>query len=119
MSPSRRSVRGLARLYRSHSCTARPAVRPSAPRLNSFAVIPIEIVITGLDPVIHLPRKNLLRRWMDARIKSGHDERVLSSTPLSQDAESLVFVGWAKALFAPCPPHGVNWWARCALPTLR
>ncbi|HTE93356.1 MAG TPA: hypothetical protein VK678_07590, partial [Bradyrhizobium sp.] len=49
----------------------------------------IEIVITGLDPVIHLLRKNLLRRWMDARIKSGHDERVLSSTLLSQDAERL------------------------------
>jgi hypothetical protein len=29
---------------------------------------------------------------MDARIKSGHDERVLSSTPLSQDAESLEIV---------------------------
>src|ERR1700752_4135158 len=43
------------------------------------AVIPIEIVITGLDPVIHLLRKNLLRRLMDARssqIKSGHDECV-------------------------------------------
>jgi len=36
------------------------------------AFTPIEIVITGLDPVIHL-RKNLLRRLMDARIKSGHD----------------------------------------------
>src|SRR5882724_686603 len=39
MSPSRRSVRGLARLQRSHSCTGRPAVRQSAPLLNSFAVI--------------------------------------------------------------------------------
>jgi hypothetical protein len=38
------------------------------------AVIPIEIVITGLDPVIHLLRKSLLRRLIDARIKSGHDE---------------------------------------------
>jgi hypothetical protein len=36
--------------------------------------MPIEIVITGLDPVIHLLRKNLLRKLMDARIKSGHDE---------------------------------------------
>jgi hypothetical protein len=34
---------------------------------------PIEIVVTGLDPVIHLLRKKLSRRWMDARIKSGHD----------------------------------------------
>jgi hypothetical protein len=33
----------------------------------------IEIVITGLDPVIHLLRKNFLRSLMDARIKSGHD----------------------------------------------
>jgi hypothetical protein len=32
-----------------------------------------EIVITGLDPVIHLLRKKLPRRLMDARIKSGHD----------------------------------------------
>src|SRR5882757_7284383 len=39
MSPSRRSALGLARLYRSHSCTARPAVRQSALRRSSFAVI--------------------------------------------------------------------------------
>jgi hypothetical protein len=39
------------------------------------AIIPIEIVITGLDdPVIIL---FFLRRLMDARIKSGHDECVL------------------------------------------
>jgi hypothetical protein len=29
------------------------------------------------DPVIHLLRNNFLRRWMDARIKSGHDGCVL------------------------------------------
>src|SRR4051794_37176383 len=30
-------------------------------------------------------------------------------------------VGWAKALFAPCPPFNPTgrWWARFALPTLR
>src|SRR6266540_4713011 len=31
------------------------------------------------------------------------------------------FVGWAKALFTPCPPpitKSSEWWARCALPTL-
>jgi hypothetical protein len=39
-------------------------------------VIPIEIVITGLDPVIQLLRKTFSRRLMDARIKSGHDEFV-------------------------------------------
>jgi hypothetical protein len=44
-----------------------------------MTVIPIEIVITGPDPVIHLFRKRLLRRLMDARIKSGHDERVWRS----------------------------------------
>jgi hypothetical protein len=38
-----------------------------------MTAIPITIVITGLDPVIHLLRKSLLRRLMDARIKSGHD----------------------------------------------
>jgi len=37
-------------------------------------VMPIEIVIAGLDdPVIHRLRKKLSRRLMDARIKSGHD----------------------------------------------
>jgi hypothetical protein len=54
-----------------------------------MTVIPIETVITGSssakrvfaldDPVIHLLRKDLLRRLMDARIKSGHDERVWRS----------------------------------------
>src|ERR1700676_1271576 len=32
-------------------------------------------------------------------------------------------VGWAKALFAPCPPisnsNAIRWWARFALPTLQ
>jgi hypothetical protein len=49
------------------------------PRFEVMTVIPIEIVITGPDPVIHLLRKKLLRRLMDARIKSGHDERVWRS----------------------------------------
>jgi hypothetical protein len=35
------------------------------------------IVVTKLDPVIHLLRKAVLRGWMDARIKSGHNGRVL------------------------------------------
>jgi hypothetical protein len=59
----------------------------SGAKLGSHAkgtVIPIEIVITGLDPVIHLLRKNFLRRLMDARIKSGHDGCVLWSTPFSE-----------------------------------
>jgi hypothetical protein len=53
-----------------------------------------------LCPAIHLLRKMILRRLMDARIKSGHDERVLSPTPLSQDAESLetVIASGAKPL---------------------
>jgi hypothetical protein len=58
----------------------------SGAKLGSHAketVIPIEIVITGLDPVIHLLRKNFLRRLMDARIKSGHDGCVLWFTPFS------------------------------------
>jgi hypothetical protein len=33
-----------------------------------------QAVIAGLDPAIHLLLKKLLRRTMDARIKSGHDE---------------------------------------------
>src|SRR3984893_10718782 len=37
----------------------------------------LHTVVTGLDPVIHLPRRNFLRRLMDARIKSGHDGCVL------------------------------------------
>jgi hypothetical protein len=44
--------------------------------LVAMTFIPIEIVITGLDPVNHLLRRNFLRRLMDARIKSGHDECV-------------------------------------------
>jgi hypothetical protein len=32
-----------------------------------------QLVIAGLDPAIHLPRKELLRRLMDARIKFGYD----------------------------------------------
>ena len=39
------------------------------------AFIPIDIVITGLDPVIHLFERTLTK-MMDARIKSGHDECV-------------------------------------------
>jgi hypothetical protein len=76
-------------------------------------VIPIEIVITGLDPVIHLLRKNFLRRLMDARIKSGHDGCVLWSTPLSQDTESLetVIASEAKQSIAPQRKHGL---LRCA-----
>jgi hypothetical protein len=31
-------------------------------------------VIAGLDPAIHPLRKIFLRRSMDARIKSGHDD---------------------------------------------
>jgi hypothetical protein len=36
-------------------------------------------VIAGLDPAIHLLRKNLPK--MDARIKSGHDEVRLEAAP--------------------------------------
>jgi hypothetical protein len=33
-----------------------------------------QVVITGLDPVIHpLRNKGFLRRLMDARVKPGHD----------------------------------------------
>ena len=41
--------------------------------LVAMTVIPIEIVITGLDPVIHLLGENVFAKMMDARIKSGHD----------------------------------------------
>ena len=57
--------------------------------------MPIEIVITGLDPVIHLLRKNLLRRLMDARIKSGHDE-----------GEGMTARGVARSYAMNC--HGFN-----------
>jgi hypothetical protein len=36
--------------------------------LGSIGCRPARLVIAGLDPAIHL-----LRRMMDARIKSGHD----------------------------------------------
>jgi len=32
---------------------------------------------------------------------------------------SMKFRRVGKGALAPCPPHSVNWWARCALPTLR
>jgi hypothetical protein len=34
----------------------------------------VKLSLPGFDPAIHLLLKKLLRRWMDARIKSGHDE---------------------------------------------
>jgi hypothetical protein len=54
-------------------------------------------VIAGLDPAIHLLRKTLLRKLMDARIKSGHDECVCvniwtpDTTPRSRSAFSREF----------------------------
>jgi len=35
-----------------------------------------KLVIAGLDPAIHHSLKNYFF-WMDARIKSGHDEKLL------------------------------------------
>jgi hypothetical protein len=36
----------------------------------------IRCVIAGLDPAIHLSSDDsIFRRWMDARVKPGHDER--------------------------------------------
>jgi hypothetical protein len=72
----------VARNARSMIGSARESMKPHKERMDCLAplamtVIPIEIVITGLDPAIHLLRNNFLRRWMDARIKSGHDECVL------------------------------------------
>jgi hypothetical protein len=47
-----------------------------------------KIVITGLDPVIHLLRKNFLRRWMDARIPSTPRlRRALGARPPKLDSE--------------------------------
>jgi hypothetical protein len=43
----------------------------------------LEIVVAGLDPAIHLLRKNFLQRWMDARVKPGHDGWVCSHTTIS------------------------------------
>jgi hypothetical protein len=62
----------------------------------------IEIVITGLDPVIHLLRKNFLRRLMDARIKSGHDGCVLWSTPFSETVIASQRVARMECHLSPC-----------------
>ena len=51
-------------------------IAPEVVIVPEVVIIP-DVVITGLDPVIRLLRRNLLRRSMDARIKSGHDECVL------------------------------------------
>jgi len=50
--------------------TAKPKtyLRSSLPGKNAKRVFALD------DPAIHLLRKNLLRRLMDARIKSGHDK---------------------------------------------
>jgi hypothetical protein len=40
-------------------------------------------VIAGLDPAIH-PKKCILRRLMDARVKPGHDESLFNLLPTSQ-----------------------------------
>ena len=37
----------------------------------------------------------------------------------NRHCEERSFRRVGKGALAPCPPHGVNWWARCALPTLR
>ena len=44
-----------------------------------------------------------------------------SYSDAAQGALSVVrFVGWAKRVFAPCPPSSCEgWWARFALPTLQ
>jgi hypothetical protein len=44
-----------------------PIGRSSSPGESAKRVFALD------DPVIHLLRNNFLRRWMDARIKSGHD----------------------------------------------
>jgi hypothetical protein len=43
-------------------------------------------VIAGLDPAIHLLREMLLRRLMDARIKSGHDISFVDTASRSRGA---------------------------------
>src|SRR5260370_18841990 len=65
MSPSRRSALGLARLQRSHSCTGRPAVRPSAPRRSSFAVIAKSgaVIASAAKQSMAAAKDGLLRRF--------------------------------------------------------
>jgi hypothetical protein len=73
---------------------------------------PIEIVITGLDPVVHLLRGNLLRRMMDARIKSGHDERFsrrqLSLIPIQFSNSQMVLHTHSRSRGARRPRLGSN-----------
>jgi hypothetical protein len=70
-------------------------------------------VIAGLDPAIHLLRKMILRRMMDARVKPGHDEcrhldsRHTLATPRREAPEPLInlsppFEGVGNA---GCPLH--------------
>src|SRR5216684_9236662 len=65
MSPSRRSVRGLARLQRSHSCTGRPAARQSAPRRSSFAVVAKSgaVIASAAKQSMAAAKDGLLRRF--------------------------------------------------------
>ena len=40
-----------------------------------------DVVMRGLDPRINLLRKKLLRKWMDCRVKPGHDGVRQESNP--------------------------------------
>jgi hypothetical protein len=48
--------------------------RVNARRRSNDSLILVDIVITGLDPVIHLLRKGFSPSLMDCRVKPGNDE---------------------------------------------
>jgi len=50
-------------------------------------------VIAGLDPAIHPLRKRSSRRWMDARIKSGHDISFVDTASRSRRVFCASFAG--------------------------
>src|SRR6267143_564041 len=80
MSPSRRSALGLARLYRSHSCTARPAVRQSALRRSSFAVIAKSGAVIASEAKQSILSLRLYRLLRCAR-NDGNSRRTYTFSP--------------------------------------
>src|SRR5262249_4724820 len=82
------------------------ATRTCEPSARGAMRSPV-FVIAGLDPAIHLLRKNFLRRMMDPRIKSGGDESSAESVGCACrlfSSSYLLLFGGSEA-----PETGARW----------
>src|SRR5712691_9327752 len=106
MSPSRRSALGLARLQRSHSCTGRPAVRPSAPRRSSFAVIAKSgaVIASAAKQSMAAAKDGLLRRFAPRNDVTPIPQTTSSSR--REAPEALLYLSPKEGVGnAGCPWH--------------